>query len=321
LADILLKKRTQTSKTIEIMKKITFTIILILICKIGFSQTLYSNYLDITSEWRNISGGWNGFSDYSNYTTTYFDGFETINGKVYYKQYSKNLYSTTTFSGTPISELTLSGPTYVREDATGKFYRVNPSNLSVETIFFDNQQILNTQVGDIFPYPGAVCNVQSIETIYLGSIPLKKINGSVISTQTGSIEGIGHIGLACGIGNEYASNLNCYSKQGVNIQFGTVNCNSFPVPLRVYLSVSSNLTTEKDIKIYPNPSNGNFKIKSLSNLESEKYKIYDICGLIIKEGIIKETEEEIDITNYSNGIYIIKIIGENSSERKKIIKE
>ena len=303
------------------MRKITFTIILLLISKIGFSQTLYSNYLDMTSEWRRISGGWNGFSGYSNYTTTYFDGYETINGIIYYKQYSNNLYRSSDYIGNPISELTLSGPIYVREDATGKFYQVDPSYINVETVFFDNQEILNAQVGDIFPDLGATCNVQSIETVNLGNLPLKKVNGTVLSTLTGSIEGIGHIGLACAVGYEYSSNLHCYKRQGIEIQFGNVDCSLFPSPLRMNLSLNSNFASEKNIEIYPNPSNGIFKIKSLINLINGKYKIYDIRGSIIKEGNINETVEEIDMSNYSNGIYILKIVGENLSECKKIIKE
>ena len=302
------------------MKKITLMILLTFSGNFVFSQTLYSNYLDMTSEWRNYSGGWNGVSAYSNYTTTYFDGLETINGKVYYKRYSKNLYNTTTFSGTPISELTLSNVTYFREDADGNFYFINP-NTNLEEVFFNNMGIVNAQVGDPFPYPGAGCNVQSTETIYLGSVPLKKINGTVSSSTTGSLEGIGIIGLACAIGIEYNGYLNCYTKQGINIQFGTINCNSFPIPIRVNLSTDDFITNEDKIDLFPNPTNGIFKIKVTPNFLHKTFEIYDIHGALLEEGKFLELEKDIDITNYSSGIYFIKIMGEDFLEYKKIIKE
>lgn len=303
------------------MKKITLTIFLTFIINNGFSQILYSNYLDITSEWRNISGGWNGFSGYSNYTTTYFDGLETINGQVYYRQFSKNLYSSTGFGGNPITELTLSGPTYIREDLNGKFYQLDSNNLSLENIIFDNQQILLAQIGDAYPYPGATCTIQSIQNVNLGSTNLKKINGSIINNTRGSIEGIGHIGLACATGIEYNSNLNCYTKQGITLQFGTENCNSFPVPIRVNLNINASTIQENRVNIYPNPTNGNFKIKSPESLLNKNYKIYDIYGALINENIFREIEQEINITNLSNGIYFLKINDGNISRTIKIMKK
>ena len=302
------------------MRKIILTNILILQCVYGFTQTLYTNYLDMSSEWRYLSGGWNGFSGYSNYNTTYFDGVETINGIVYYKRYSKDQYNSTDFQGNTISTLTLSNPVYFREDVNGKFYYINP-NTNLEQVYFDNQSIINAQVGDLFPYPGAVCNVQSTETIYLGATPLKKINGTVLSSTTGNIEGIGVIGLACAIGIESGGNLSCYSKQGINIQFGTTNCNSFPIPVRVNLIVNSNNFTENEIKVYPNPTNGIFKLNISNDSLNKSYKLYDTQGILLKEFLFTDTEEIIDISNYSNGIYILKTTGQNVTDYKKIIKK
>lgn len=303
------------------MKKSKLIFVLILMSKIAIAQTYYSNYLDSTSEWRYISGGWSGIAGYTYHTTVYFDGFETVNGIVYYKEYSKRLYTSTDIFGNPISQLTTEGPIFVREDIDGKFYRMLPNSTTPETMSFDNQEIINAQVGDPFPYPGATCNVQSTETIYLGSVPLKKINGTVSGSTTGSLEGIGVIGLACALGIEYGGNLHCYKKQNNNIQFGTVDCNSFPIPIRVNLSFQSNALNDELVSLYPNPTNGKLKIKLNETLIYTKYEIYDVYGKVIAKGLFNEMENEIDLISNENGLYLLKIETENSTVYKKIIKQ
>lgn len=302
------------------MKKNTLSLILVLWFNFGFGQVQYSNYLDNTSEWRYFSGGWDGVNGHSTYTTTYFDGVEIINGLVYYKEYSNSIHYTNWWYGATTSETTLSGPSYVREDSTGKFYRIN-STTNLEEVYFDNQEIIDAQVGDPFPYPGATCEVQSTETIYLGSVPLKKINGTVSGSTTGTLEGIGVIGLACVIVIEGTGNLSCYTKQGIDIQFGTINCNSFPIPNRVNLSTDSNNISENELIIYPNPTNGIFTIISDSQYETKTYSILNFNGSIVMKGNFKINNQEIDISDLTDGIYFLKTVGENSTEYRKIIKK
>lgn len=303
------------------MKKSYLILVFILLSKITIAQTLYSNYLDSTSEWRYISGGWSGIAGYSYHTTVYFDGFETVNGIVYYKEYSRQLYTSTDFSGNPISQLTTGGPILVREDVDGKFYRMLPNSTTPETMSFDNQQILNAQVGSLYPAPGANCDVQTVQIIYLGSMQLKKINGAVSGYQNGSVEGIGNIGAFCGLGIEFSGNLHCYKKQNDNIQFGNVDCNSFPIPIRVNLSLQSNVLNEEFISLYPNPTNGKLKIKLNETLMQTNYQIYDVLGKTIAKGIFNEIENEIDLISKENGLYLLKIETENSTILKKIIKQ
>jgi hypothetical protein len=304
------------------MKKITFGLLFLLSSYFSFSQTYYSNYLDMTSEWRTYISGWNGFSGgFTNHITTYFDGFETINGYMYYKQYVKNQYNSVDFVGNPVSQLTLTSYYYVREDPNGKFYILDPNNSNGESVLFDNQQILNAQIGDPFPGSSSTCNIQAIETIFLGSTPLKKINGTNLSTQRGSLEGVGEIGLACGTGVEGNTTLMCYTKQGITVQFGTIDCNSFPIPVRVNLAINTNALSENNLKVYPNPTSNSFKINVSSDFLNQKYQLYNIRGILILEGSLKEEEQEIDIEKYSNGIYILKVVGKDATQIRKIVKE
>lgn len=69
---------------------------------------------------------------------------------------------------------------------------------------------------------------------------------------------------------------------------------------------------KSDFTIYPNPSNGNINLKS--NSSNTNYLIYHSNGQIIKTGKTKGgIVENIDLTNYPKGFYIIKV--GNQSEK------
>ncbi|WP_300565135.1 T9SS type A sorting domain-containing protein [Flavobacterium sp.] len=300
------------------MKKITLLFLFIFIINKSYSQVTYFNYLDYTSEWRSYGAGWSGFYMYDSYQTRYFDGDETINGIVYYKEYSIAV-NTDYYYGGPVSTTYVGGPYYVREDFSGKFYRINPND-GTETLILDNQIIANSQLGDPFPYPGATCNVQIIENVSLGATTLKKVKGINPGNDTGTLEGVGFIGLACARGIEGGGGLNCYSKQGITLQFGTINCASFPTPIRTSLSTNNNNLSVNQIIVYPNPTNGKLKIKH--NLqEGVDYEITNIQGTILGKGNLENEEQPIDISNFSSGVYIIRIGNGDSSIYRKIVKE
>ena len=283
--------------------------------KLGFAQTPYSSYLDMTSEWRH---SYNGVGTLW-YSTTYFDGYEIFNGNVYYKQYTKTLNYIFLAGGNYTTELILSDASYVREDASGKFYIYSTIDGN-DYVYFDNQQIINSQIGDVFPEYGASCNIESSEINYLGSVALKRIFGGENCSRCGSLEGIGNIGPYCGLGIEGNKWLECYTKQNTTIQFGNTDCSLFPTPERVNLSATSNNITENNFFVFPNPTNGIIKIK-LNALDINNYELYNIQGSILKKGVIQNEEQIIDLSNLANGMYILKIRGENSSLYRKIIKE
>ena len=82
-------------------------------------------------------------------------------------------------------------------------------------------------------------------------------------------------------------------------------------------SLSDNeIIDENNLLIYPNPTGSIINIKSNNNFSST---IYDING----KKILYTKSKIIDISDFSKGIYIIKIKDEinNSIETKKIIKQ
>ena len=70
------------------------------------------------------------------------------------------------------------------------------------------------------------------------------------------------------------------------------------------------------IAIYPNP------VKGMLNISMEMdgiYNILSINGQIVKQGIIRNGKNRIDVSTLSNGIYFIKIKIENGELSKKLV--
>jgi hypothetical protein len=91
--------------------------------------------------------------------------------------------------------------------------------------------------------------------------------------------------------------------------------------------ISGTLSSENfelnNVFVYPNPSRGIFNI-SLGNLQPTEIEVYDLMGKKVyakKEITISNFETKIDLSNVTQGIYFVKIIDNNQSTVKRIIKE
>ncbi|MQP25286.1 T9SS type A sorting domain-containing protein [Flavobacterium sp. LMO8] len=81
---------------------------------------------------------------------------------------------------------------------------------------------------------------------------------------------------------------------------------------------SSDFENSANSTIYPNPSNGIFNIVSQQNVSIE---IYDLLGkLVLNQHVIIGTNN-VDISNFNNGVYLLKVTdGNGNSQSHKIIK-
>ncbi len=70
-------------------------------------------------------------------------------------------------------------------------------------------------------------------------------------------------------------------------------------------------------KVLPNPASENIKLVVNSDSDT-KLSIFNISGQLIYSGIIKNMEE-LNISDYKNGLYIFKFMGENFTESHKVI--
>lgn len=84
------------------------------------------------------------------------------------------------------------------------------------------------------------------------------------------------------------------------------------------------LISSDNITISPNPTGDNITIESnIDNLSNMKYLVFNISGQVLDSGTILSNLYKIDLSSFSNGIYILKILDGNRNEisSKKIIKE
>ena len=75
----------------------------------------------------------------------------------------------------------------------------------------------------------------------------------------------------------------------------------------------------KNILVYPNPTNSYITLEVSSELVGKRYSIRDFSGRIILDGKISSTQEHIDLQNVARGAYYLSI--EKSSSVTKLIKQ
>lgn len=64
---------------------------------------------------------------------------------------------------------------------------------------------------------------------------------------------------------------------------------------------------EKNISLYPNPTQSNFKIETKNNVTIADVSLYSILGKKITQNISRINKNEYDISNLASGLYIVKI--------------
>lgn len=304
------------------MKKLVLLFGFLLTLNLGYSQINYSYYLDSTSEWRYHRSDFNIYTGEINnyYNTLYFDGTEIYNGFVYYKRYNSEV-RITEYNGSSesTSQYTLLGPNLVREGSDGVFYVLNPET-NTDYAFFENQLISSAQIGNQYPYTTNNCTVQSISNYTIGTLSLKKINGSISGTLAGTLEGVGNIGNFCAISYEGGdTTLNCYTKQDTQIQFGTISCDLFPIPNRIGLGVESINDNYSKCTILPNPVNEVLNIKSNQNTAILSAKIYNSIAQLVYSSF--SNCSQLDVSNLKAGIYIVEILTENKVYNLRFLKK
>jgi len=90
--------------------------------------------------------------------------------------------------------------------------------------------------------------------------------------------------------------------------------------------ITSTLSVEEsnlieNVKIFPNPSQGNITISSSRNLET--VEIYNILGRLVKRiNVAQDTQLNLDLSGLSKGMYLVKItdINANTKSQKLILK-
>ncbi|HRB72611.1 MAG TPA: S8/S53 family peptidase [Flavobacterium sp.] len=74
--------------------------------------------------------------------------------------------------------------------------------------------------------------------------------------------------------------------------------------------------------LYPNPNNGSFTISLSSETKEEiVLEIYDIYGKLVYSSVQKGTTFDVNVSNLSAGMYLVKMLGDSYNETIKFMKK
>lgn len=69
--------------------------------------------------------------------------------------------------------------------------------------------------------------------------------------------------------------------------------------------------------LYPNPATSHINIQLMDDKQVEKWQIFDIKGRLISEGMVNGQQFQIKTNQYSTGIYLIQLTGNQNTFTKK----
>ncbi len=85
---------------------------------------------------------------------------------------------------------------------------------------------------------------------------------------------------------------------------------------------NNEISMAENFALYPNPAGNVVNLVSKANISLEKMMIYDVNGKLVNQTNLRNMQGEIsvDISALAIGVYVVKIIGENSNTIKRLVK-
>ncbi|MBS1652801.1 MAG: T9SS type A sorting domain-containing protein [Bacteroidetes bacterium] len=105
-----------------------------------------------------------------------------------------------------------------------------------------------------------------------------------------------------------------------NTVTGCSNSATTSIVVSVCTSISKLAQGNATINLFPNPSNGKFVVE-MSNANNASVQVLDLTGRILLNTTMNNNALEIDLSNYSNGVYYIRINSNNQLHVLKAIKQ
>lgn len=109
-----------------------------------------------------------------------------------------------------------------------------------------------------------------------------------------------------------------------NVDFDSVLLNSFGPP-DIYLATMSKTNLIESVNenvflVYPNPASESFTIQ-LENALPRDVMVYTATGALVHRARIEDSIFIVDVSSWSNGIYLVNILGEHYRRGVKLLKE
>lgn len=249
--------------------------------------------------------GWSGFgscagSNYSVNSSGVITGSLAIGGSMPITgQLNSQNTATLSADGTNYELSRVSDPAALTNSITGTLSTDNCGQANV-TITIDNQGTVTSATGLTAPISG---RIYADLGVFIGHITTGGSNG----WNEFSITGYYSNNILSGI--MYLDNTGCGN---TSAQLTRENSSS----------IFSANTNSYEINIFPNPAHDilTFSNKNLS-FDAAEINIYNQVGSLVKSETIKQYNQQINIGDLSNGIYLVKIISENKIITEKLIKQ
>lgn len=210
---------------------------------------------------------------------------------------------------------------YRNEDNQVYYCKWNGTSYDEEVLLYD----YDLEEGDFFhdddEHPMQVTEVTTI--IDENNVPRKKISFSFMGLADATefwVEGVGssrgfmNVGMYEPLhdsdGEMY--NLLCYHVED-NVIYVNPEFNECDMPYNVDENLVGN-----SVSIYPNPAKEIVNILNSNNLNITNIEIIDLMGRMV---LSTEKTDSIDITEFPEGEYFVKIIGDSTIVRKLFIKK
>jgi hypothetical protein len=84
------------------------------------------------------------------------------------------------------------------------------------------------------------------------------------------------------------------------------------------ISVKAYASNVLDVSVYPNPTSSHIQVHRLN--QNGSFELFDLQGRKILDGRLMPDERSIDISNFKNGIYLLKISSDGYSQSIKVLK-
>jgi len=200
-------------------------------------------------------------------------------------------------------------------------------NTKLVQIFVDNNQLTSLNVSTLADLQSLYCNNNDLSTLDVSNngklINFNCMNNDLthLNLKNGNNTVMGGFGLQA-TGNP---NLTCIEVD--DIAWATSNwSNNVDNPSAFsddcytsYLSVGQVVMTPMNVRLYPNPFSDVITITSDQNL-IESVKVYDLKGMLLYQTRDNSTEVNVNLSNLSSGIYLIKTASQNGETMHKVVK-
>lgn len=110
-----------------------------------------------------------------------------------------------------------------------------------------------------------------------------------------------------------------YSLTGTDAN-GCTNTSNITISVSGCTGINTVANNSGDIKVFPNPSKGEFVIE-MGTTYDKTIEVVDFTGKVIQSSKTSSAKVNVNINNYANGIYYVKVISNGGVDVIKVVKD